>query len=293
MCRSIFKEASYALGANRFQTIVRILVPASLSGIISAMLLGFGRVIGETMVVLLCAGNRIAIPDFTQGLGAFFQPVHTMTGIIAQEMGEVVPGQHPLPGAVHGGHRALPPLARRSISWRSASSTATAFPSAKSMHAPANPFRRGSLPPARIERVAFGFFRAATYFILLCAAVIFGLIFSRAAQTVFQASPPFVNCALPHAAAGDALCLSITKARRWNWATRSSGEFKDSARRADYSGGKLRLQRGRHLPCIVGTVLLVDRLDGHRALHRHLQRHLPERIQQAGALRAFSCAWPS
>lgn len=87
-----FKEASYALGANRFQTIVRVLVPASLSGIISAVLLGFGRVIGETMVVLLCAGNRIAIPDFTQGLGAFFQPVHTMTGIVAQEMGEVVKG---------------------------------------------------------------------------------------------------------------------------------------------------------------------------------------------------------
>ncbi|MDB6152702.1 MAG: phosphate transporter, inner rane subunit PstC [Chthoniobacteraceae bacterium] len=87
-----FKEASYALGATRFQTIVRILMPASLSGIISAILLGFGRVIGETMVVLLCAGNRIAIPDFTQGIGAFFQPVHTMTGIIAQEMGEVVPG---------------------------------------------------------------------------------------------------------------------------------------------------------------------------------------------------------
>jgi phosphate transport system permease protein len=84
-----FKEASYALGANRLQTIVRILVPASLSGIVSAVLLGFGRVIGETMVVLLCAGNRIQIPDFTQGLGAFVQPVHTMTGIIAQEMGEV------------------------------------------------------------------------------------------------------------------------------------------------------------------------------------------------------------
>ena len=87
-----FKEASYALGANRLQTIGRVLVPASLSGIISAVLLGLGRVIGETMVVLLCAGNRIAIPDFTQGLGAFFQPVHTMTGIIAQEMGEVVRG---------------------------------------------------------------------------------------------------------------------------------------------------------------------------------------------------------
>ncbi|CAN5604096.1 hypothetical protein BH18VER1_BH18VER1_06620 [soil metagenome] len=87
-----FKEASYALGANRLQTIIRVLVPASLSGIVSAILLGLGRVIGETMVVLLCAGNRIEIPDFTQGLGAFFQPVHTMTGIIAQEMGEVVRG---------------------------------------------------------------------------------------------------------------------------------------------------------------------------------------------------------
>jgi phosphate transport system permease protein len=87
-----FTEASYALGATRLQTLLRIIVPASLSGIISAILLGLGRVIGETMVVLLCAGNRIAIPDFTQGLGAFFQPVHTMTGIIAQEMGEVVRG---------------------------------------------------------------------------------------------------------------------------------------------------------------------------------------------------------
>ncbi|MBL9194551.1 MAG: phosphate ABC transporter permease subunit PstC [Opitutaceae bacterium] len=87
-----FKEASYALGATRLQTITRIVVPAGLSGIISAVLLGLGRVIGETMVVLLCAGNRIAIPDFTEGLGAFVQPVHTMTGIVAQEMGEVVRG---------------------------------------------------------------------------------------------------------------------------------------------------------------------------------------------------------
>ena len=87
-----FKEASFALGASRLQTIVRIIVPASLSGIISAVLLGLGRVVGETMVVLLCAGNRIAIPDFTDGLSVVTQPVHTMTGIIAQEMGEVVRG---------------------------------------------------------------------------------------------------------------------------------------------------------------------------------------------------------
>ena len=87
-----FKEASLALGATRLQTIVRIVVPAALSGIMAAVLLGFGRVIGETMVVLLCAGNRIEIPDLAAGLGAVFQPVHTMTGIIAQEMGEVVRG---------------------------------------------------------------------------------------------------------------------------------------------------------------------------------------------------------
>ncbi len=87
-----YKEASLALGATRLQTVVKIIVPASLSGIISAVLLGLGRVIGETMVVLLCAGNRIAIPDFSAGLAVITQPVHTMTGIIAQEMGEVVRG---------------------------------------------------------------------------------------------------------------------------------------------------------------------------------------------------------
>jgi len=86
------REGSYALGASRMQTVARVIVPSALSGMISAVLLGLGRVLGETMVVLLCAGNRIAIPDFTAGLGAIVQPVHTMTGIIAQEMGEVVPG---------------------------------------------------------------------------------------------------------------------------------------------------------------------------------------------------------
>jgi phosphate transport system permease protein len=87
-----YQEASLALGATRLQTVVQIVVPASLSGIVAAILLGLGRVIGETMVVLLCAGNRIAIPDFSAGLAVFTQPVHTMTGIIAQEMGEVVRG---------------------------------------------------------------------------------------------------------------------------------------------------------------------------------------------------------
>jgi phosphate transport system permease protein len=87
-----YTEASFAVGSTRLQTTARIIVPTAMSGIISAVLLGFGRVIGETMVVLLCAGNRIEMPALSDGLAAFFKPVHTMTGIVAQEMGEVVPG---------------------------------------------------------------------------------------------------------------------------------------------------------------------------------------------------------
>jgi phosphate transport system permease protein len=87
-----FSEASEALGATKLQTVFRVIVPASTSGIIAAVLLGLGRIIGETMVVLLVAGNRIAIPDFSDGIGTVFQPAHTLTGIIAQELGEVSRG---------------------------------------------------------------------------------------------------------------------------------------------------------------------------------------------------------
>ena len=89
---SAYAEASEALGASHVQTAFRVMIPAAFSGILAAILLGFGRVIGETMVVLLVAGNRIKIPDFTAGLGTFFQPTHTLTGIIAQELGEVPMG---------------------------------------------------------------------------------------------------------------------------------------------------------------------------------------------------------
>ncbi len=87
-----FSEASLAMGASKLQTILRVIVPTAISGILAAVLLGFGRVIGETMVVLLVAGNKIAIPDFAEGLGVITQPAHTMTGIIAQETGEVDKG---------------------------------------------------------------------------------------------------------------------------------------------------------------------------------------------------------
>lgn len=87
-----YKQASLALGASRIQTAFKVMLPCASSGIVSACLLGFGRIIGETMVVLLVAGNRISIPDFSKGLGVITQPSHTMTGIIAQELGEVVQG---------------------------------------------------------------------------------------------------------------------------------------------------------------------------------------------------------
>jgi len=66
-----------------------VIFPAAISGIVASIVLAASRAIGETMVVLLVAGNRIEIPDFTEGLGVFFQPAHTLTGIIAQELGEV------------------------------------------------------------------------------------------------------------------------------------------------------------------------------------------------------------
>jgi phosphate transport system permease protein len=69
-----------------------VILPTAISGIFAAILLGLGRVIGETMVVLLVAGNKIAMPDWGAGVGVVAQPTHTMTGIIAQEMGEVADG---------------------------------------------------------------------------------------------------------------------------------------------------------------------------------------------------------
>ena len=77
-----FKEASYALGATRFETIAKVIVPAALSGISTAVILGMARVIGETMVVLMVAGGAAAIP------GSIFDSVRPMPASIAAEMGE-------------------------------------------------------------------------------------------------------------------------------------------------------------------------------------------------------------
>lgn len=82
--REIF-NSSLALGATRWQTITRALIPAARSGIIAACLLGLGRAIGETMTVLMVTGNAQVMP---QGLKAFIKPIRTMTATIAAEMGE-------------------------------------------------------------------------------------------------------------------------------------------------------------------------------------------------------------
>ncbi|MCP5538066.1 MAG: phosphate ABC transporter permease subunit PstC [Akkermansiaceae bacterium] len=81
-----YKEAALALGSTNLQTVFRVILPSCGSGIIAAVLLGFGRIIGETMVVLLVMGGRIAIPD------SISDPAHSMTGIMAQEIGEVEQG---------------------------------------------------------------------------------------------------------------------------------------------------------------------------------------------------------
>ncbi len=78
-----YREASYGVGANRWQTLIHVTVPAAAPGIIAAVMLGVGRAIGETMTVLMATGNVSAFPK------GFFDSVRTITATIAIEMGEV------------------------------------------------------------------------------------------------------------------------------------------------------------------------------------------------------------
>lgn len=76
------KEASFALGATHFETIIKVIIPASLSGICTAVILGLSRAVGETMVVLMAAGGAAMIP------GSIFDPVRPLPASIAAEMAE-------------------------------------------------------------------------------------------------------------------------------------------------------------------------------------------------------------
>jgi len=81
-----YKEASLALGATRWRTIRSVTVPAAASGIVAAVILGFGRAVGETIAVMMVTGGAPIIPT------SIFSPVRTMTQTIAAEMGEAVFG---------------------------------------------------------------------------------------------------------------------------------------------------------------------------------------------------------
>ncbi|WP_083523426.1 phosphate ABC transporter permease subunit PstC [Methanofollis ethanolicus] len=84
-----YREGSLALGATRWQTISRVLVPSALSGITAAVILGMGRAIGETMAVMMVTGNAAIIPEPITNV---LSPVRTLTGTLGIEMGEVAVG---------------------------------------------------------------------------------------------------------------------------------------------------------------------------------------------------------
>jgi len=84
-----YREGAWALGATRWQTIWRVTLPAARSGVLTAVMLGIGRAIGETMTVMMVTGNA---PVLATSLGSLFSPVRTMTATIAAEMGEVANG---------------------------------------------------------------------------------------------------------------------------------------------------------------------------------------------------------
>lgn len=84
-----YRDASLAMGATEWQTIWRVTLPAARTGVLTAVMLGIGRAIGETMTVMMVTGNAPILP---LGLRDLFSPVRTMTASIAAEMGEVANG---------------------------------------------------------------------------------------------------------------------------------------------------------------------------------------------------------
>jgi len=84
-----YRDAGLAMGATQWQTIWRVVVPAARSGIVTALMLGMGRAIGETMAVMMVTGNAARMPLTFDSL---FRPARTMTATIAAEMGEVAQG---------------------------------------------------------------------------------------------------------------------------------------------------------------------------------------------------------
>ena len=85
-CPRAMREASLALGASQWQTIYKVVIPYSVSGITSGVVLGIGRAIGETMAVLMVTGNAAVIPH------TILEPLRTIPATIAAELGEAPAG---------------------------------------------------------------------------------------------------------------------------------------------------------------------------------------------------------
>lgn len=85
-CPRSLKEASLALGASRWQTVAKVVIPASMSGIASGVVLGIGRAVGETMAVLMVTGNAAVVPH------SILEPLRTIPATIAAELGEAPAG---------------------------------------------------------------------------------------------------------------------------------------------------------------------------------------------------------
>jgi phosphate transport system permease protein len=85
-----YRDGALAIGATRWQTIWRVVMPSAKTGVVTAVMLGIGRAIGETMAVMMVTGNAANINSFQANI--FLQPVRTMTATIAAEMGEVAQG---------------------------------------------------------------------------------------------------------------------------------------------------------------------------------------------------------
>lgn len=81
-----YREGALAVGATRWQTIWRVTLPAARSGVLTAVMLGIGRALGETMAVMMVTGNA---PVLATRWNSLFMPARTMTATIAAEMGEV------------------------------------------------------------------------------------------------------------------------------------------------------------------------------------------------------------
>ena len=167
-----FREASLGLGATRFQTISRVLLPAATSGISAAVVLGMGRAIGETMAVMMVAGNSAVIPS---PLWDILSPIRTLTATLGIELAEVSAGSmhyHALFGiaVILLVITLLVNLASRFVTKRIEQGKALfVLPSLPSL-----PFR---ISPRITEKAAFSCIYIGTFAVLAVLAVILGNIF--------------------------------------------------------------------------------------------------------------------